>query len=204
MRHGAVAFGLSALFYAPYWSGMQTFNGLLSTVDLTNLSLAGMLQWLVHPVLRAAGFPFASVVAEVLVRTAGVALLAAAVVWTVRRLHDEGSLWRGVAFVLAASLYLSPWALYWYVVAPVALVAALPPGRLTYPLLAFSGTQLIVVRFEPLLAAWSIQTALRYGLPLLPWAWRRRAGRWLRGRRESLPVPVAPADAGLERVRAGK
>jgi hypothetical protein len=80
-------------------------------------------------------------------------------------------------------------------VALVTLVSALPWSRLTYPVLAFSGTQLAVIRFRPVLAAWSLQTAVRYGGPLVPFVWRRRETPTIgRGNgRISLPVPSSRA-----------
>ena len=43
------------MLYAPYWSGLRTFHGVLSIADRTNRSLTGTLQRLLGPVLRALG-----------------------------------------------------------------------------------------------------------------------------------------------------
>jgi hypothetical protein len=75
-------------------------------------------------------------------------------------------MWFGVLFVVAAYLYLTPWFFYWYIVAPVALVAALPRNRLTDPSLVFAGSSLITLRFHPVLVNWTVQTLARYGLPV--------------------------------------
>jgi hypothetical protein len=141
--------------------------------------------------LHAIGLPFASGNASVVVRVASISLLVGAIVWAVRRTRDDETLWRGAVVVMAAYLYLTPWSFYWYAVGLVALVSAVPRNKLTYPLLAFSGTQLTLVRFRPPLAAWTAQTVLRYGLPVLPMGIRCRADRVVRrgSGRVSFPVP---------------
>jgi hypothetical protein len=190
-RHAGVALAVAAALYAPYWAGLRTFSGLMSTVGLTNVSLAGTVQMLLDVGLHAIGLPFATGIASVVVRVASISLLVGAIVWAVRRTRDDETLWRGAVVVMAAYLYLTPWSFYWYAVGLVALVSAVPRNRLTYPLLAFSGTQLTLVRFRPPLAAWTAQTVLRYGLPVLPMGIRRRADRVVpRGSgRVSFPMP---------------
>jgi hypothetical protein len=190
-RHGGVALAVTAFIYAPYWEGLRTFSGLLSTVGLTNVSLAGMVQLLLSRGLDLIGVPAAAGIAEILVRVISGSLLVAAITWAIRRIRDDETLWRGLVVVMAAYLYLTPWSFYWYAVVPVTLVTALSMSRLTYPILAFSATQLIVIRFEPVIAAWSLQTGLRYGLPVIPSAIRGRDARVAqRGAgRVSIPVP---------------
>ena len=89
----------------------------------------------------------------------------------------------------------------WYIVAPVALVAALPRNRLTTPILVFSGSSLIVLHYHPVLLNWTVQTALRYGLPL--WAFLRGSRRVIRlpeasdAAPEPIPATAAPAPAAV-------
>jgi hypothetical protein len=166
-RQGALAAAVAAVAYAPYWAGWATFRGLLNIAEMTNLSLSGMTARLLSSPLEALGAP-ASGTIELALRILGVSLLLAAVLWAVRRTRDEASMWYGVVFVLLAYLFVTPWFFYWYIVAPLALVAALPRSRLTTPVLVFSGSSLIVLHFHPVLLNWTVQTALRYGLPLVP------------------------------------
>jgi hypothetical protein len=166
--HGAGSAAIAAAVYAPFWKGFDTFRGLISAADLTSLSLAGFVRRnILSPVLRAFGFQTANHAGEVLIRVIGGALLLAAVIWAVRKVKDDGMLWPAIVAVLVAYALLTPWFLYWYIVGPLVLVAALPPTRLTVPLLVFSATSLITAWFEPISAAWWIQTTLRYGPPFL-------------------------------------
>jgi hypothetical protein len=168
MGHGAGSAAIAAAVYAPFWKGFDTFRGLISAADLTSLSLAGFVRRnILSPALRAFGYQTANHAGEVLIRVIGGALLLAAVIWAVRKVKDEGTLWPAVVAVLVAYALLTPWFLYWYIVGPLVLVAALPPTRLTVPLLVFSATSLITAWFEPISAAWWVQTTLRYGPPIL-------------------------------------
>jgi alpha-1,6-mannosyltransferase len=189
-RQGLLAGAVATVAYAPYWAGWATFRGLANIAEMTNLSLSGMTSRLIVSPLEALGVPAGPTVDAVL-RLAGGALLAAAVVWAVRRTRDEASLWYGVLFVVATYLFVTPWFFYWYIVAPVALVAALPRNRLTTPVLVFSGSSLIVLHYHPVLLNWTVQTALRYGLPV--WAFLRGSGRTIREPEASGAVPEPPA-----------
>jgi hypothetical protein len=200
-RHGALAAAVAVVAYAPYWAGWATFRGLLNIAEMTNLSLAGMTARLIGSPLEALGIP-ASGPIELALRVVGAALLIAAVVWAIRRTRDEGSLWYGVLFVVLAYLFVTPWFFYWYIVAPLALVAALPRNRLTTPVLVFSGSSLIVLHFHPVLLNWTVQTALRYGLPLIPFVRSRGRGtsavsnRAARGEGALRPIPL-PSTAAI-------
>jgi hypothetical protein len=52
----------------------------------------------------------------------------------------------------------------------------MPRNRLTDATLVFSGSSLIVFRFHPVLADWTVQTLTRYGLPVGIFR-RQRPGR---------------------------
>lgn len=165
--HAASAVGLAAAAYAPYWAGLQTFRGLERAVGLSDVTLTGVVQRLIRPVIAVLSPGSGHVAAELLVRGASLVALAAVAVWAVRRVRDERSLWVGTLAVLLVSLYLTQWFMYWYLVAPVALVAVLPPNVMAVPVLAFSGSGLVWVQFAPQPLAWLVQVVLRYGPPLL-------------------------------------
>ena len=172
-RHGAVAVSLAAVAYWPYWVGLSTFRGVADIADKSNWSLTGTLQDLLVPLLRGLGFRAAQADAANLVRWAGALILIGAVTWAARRATNERRLWQGTAAVLAAYLYLTPWFLPWYAVAPLAIVAVLPFDRLTAPLLTFSATSLITTPWS-----WPVgqvaQTITRYTPPLFLLARRAR------------------------------
>jgi hypothetical protein len=164
--HAAAGAGLIAAGYAPFWSGLATFRGLSAASGLTNQSLTGTVQRVVFaPILRVFGYHAWSHGAEVLARVVAGTLLALAVVWALRRVRDERTLWTGTLVVLGAYLVLTPWFLYWYMLAPLAMVAALPANRLTVPLLTFSGTAFFTLSLPWPETLWILQTILRYGLP---------------------------------------
>jgi hypothetical protein len=191
-KQAVVGLGVGAALYAPYWHGWATFAGLFgAAVSLSNLSPAGMLERLLTSLADGLGIPGAAAVVHAVIRVAIVGLLLWAVAWALRRVRDEESLWYGVLFVLAAYLFLTPWFFYWYLVAPVALAAALPRNRLTVPTLVFSGSSLLVFRFHPVLVDWTVQTLARYGIP---WAVFRRDRAAPAGTSAELrPVPAETA-----------
>lgn len=197
--HWAGAAGIAAAAYAPFWEGMATFQGLIGAVDLTSHSLVGFVRRnVLTPALRVVGYQTANHAGEILIRVVAGALLFAAVVWALRRVRDDRGLWRAAVAVLVAYVLLTPWFLYWYIIGPLCLVAVLPLGRLTVPLLVFSGTSLITAWFEPISAAWVVQTTLRYGPPFLvyflqPLAARQAVVRRLGGPAIHRPVPGTSA-----------
>jgi len=174
IAHAAFAAALGAAFYAPYWAGVSTFRGLIEASGITNQSLAGTVQrTVVTSVLHALGVHYWYTGAAVAVRIAGLVALAAVAIWIIRRCRDERSLWWGVLVLLTAYLMLTPWFLYWYMLAPLALVAALPQNRLTYPLLTFAATALITVYLPWPPTLWIVQTILRYVPPIAVFALQR-------------------------------
>jgi alpha-1,6-mannosyltransferase len=190
VAQSGVAALVAAAAYAPYWHGWSTFAGLAgAATTLWNLSPAGMLERLLSSFFDGIGMPQAATAANAIIRVAGLTLLLAAILWALRRVRDEESLWYGVVFVVLAYLFVTPWFFYWYVVAPLALVAALPRNRLTTPVLVFSGSSLIVLHFHPVLLNWSVQTALRFGLPVIPFVRSRERVAGPAGRTEVMARP---------------
>jgi Glycosyltransferase family 87 len=170
--HAGVATGLAALAFAPYWSGFSTFQGLVNIARMRNQSLMGSLERVVfRPLLAAFGYGTPTRGSQLLGKWVAGLLLAALVIWAIRRVRDERSLWFSVLAVLTGYLLLSPWFLYWYILGPLALVAALPRNRLTYPILIFSGTALISLFLTPIRVLLSVQTLARYAPPILAFAY---------------------------------
>ena len=96
---------------------------------------------------------------------------------------------------------LTPWYLYWYLVAPVALVAVLPRSRLTLPVLTFSGSTLVTARFAPWLLGQVVQTSLRYGPPIAVFLRHRHPSDERRDPR--LPLPADRRTPSTARAAQG-
>ncbi|HEY3210536.1 MAG TPA: glycosyltransferase 87 family protein [Actinomycetota bacterium] len=210
--HAGAAIGLAAISFAPYWAGLATFRGLLNMARMRNQSLMGSLERVViRPLLSGLGYSTPTRGSQLAGRTIAGLLVATALVWAIRKVRDEDSLWFGVLGVLTAYMLLSPWFLYWYILGPLALVAVLPRNRLTYPILIFSGTALISVYLSPIRLLLTVQSLVRYGPPILVFGmlgWLRRAGARDRTRMP-LPVPKpvsapAPSSAVAGRAPAAK
>jgi glycosyl transferase family 87 len=205
--HAWGALGLAAVAFAPYWAGVSTFQGLVNMARRRNQSLVGSLERIVlRPVLSALGYGTPTRGSQLMGKWIFGVLLAAVVVWAVRKVRDERSLWGAVLVVLTAYLLLSPWFLYWYILGPLALVAVLPRNRLTYPILTFSGTALITVYLTSVHLLLAVQSLLRYVPPILVFALQGRLGRaGAKDRRRpalrlsepaSAPTPSSAAVAG--------
>jgi len=182
LTHAAGAVGIAAIAYTPYWAGWNTLNGLYRAVSLTNQSVTGTLQRLVVVPIVAVfrGHP-ATPTAQVVVRAVAGALLLWSIVWAVRRARQTGDMWQPLLFVTVAYLYLTPWFLYWYMVVPLVLVAALPRSHLTLPILTFSASTFFLVVFNPPAMNLLVLVLVRFGPPLLvfllqPYAFRRGWG----------------------------
>ncbi|HMC37662.1 MAG TPA: glycosyltransferase 87 family protein, partial [Actinomycetota bacterium] len=206
LKHTAGAVGITAAAYANYWHGLKTFSGLLKAFPLTNQSLVGTVQRLLRPVLHAVGFHAASHGAELLIRFVAGAVLVAVVARALARVRDERTLWHYTLAVLVAYLYLTPWFLYWYMLAPLTMIAILPTNRFTYPILAFSGTTLFSIGPTGAnLRNWIPQTVVRYLPPALVYA------RWPTGAREvrraggaPITIPVPSTAAMVQHAPAAK
>ncbi len=205
--HAAVAVGLSAAAFAPYWAGLATFQGLTRIAGLSNHSLAGGIQRLLSPVLGVLGFNAPRHDAGALVRWLGTAILVATVIWVTARVRNERDLWHGTLVVLCVYILVTPWFLFWYLVAPIALIAVMPRDRLAAPVLTASGTVLVTTAFPPWLLAQTIEMVERYAPPLLVFGWLRRRTAKRGARRDEVvlddqtaPEPVrTTAPAGFSR-----
>jgi Glycosyltransferase family 87 len=198
--HAAGGLGLIAAAYAPYWAGLSTFRAIGTITANTNQTLTGTIQRVVFAfVLHVIGYHYWYTGAGVIVRVLAGALMVAITVWAIRRTRDERTLWTGALTVMAAYMLLTPWFLYWYLLAPLAMVAVLPWNRLTVPILVFSGTTFFTLFLPWPPVVWILQSILRYGPPLamLFVLWRRarrtfdlseRGGGWLE------PTPGSPAE----------
>jgi Glycosyltransferase family 87 len=164
--HAALATGLAVAAYAPYWAGLSTFSGLGAAAGIVNTSLTATIQRVVFAfIFHLAGFHWWYTGGEILVRVLAGMVLLWAVVWAIRQSRNEERMWRGALVVLTAYVVLTPWFLYWYLLTPLVLVAVLPRNRLTYPLLTFSATSLLMVFLPWPPAFWILESLLRYGPP---------------------------------------
>ncbi len=212
--HAGAAVGLVAVAFAPYWAGLATFQGLFNMARMRNQSFMGSLERLViRPLLVVFGYSTPTRGSQLLGRAIAGILLAVTLVWAIRKVRDEDSLWFGVLGVLTVYLVVSPWFLYWYILGPLALLAVLPHNRLTYPILIFSGTALISLYLTPIRLLLTVQSLARYGPPILVFGilgWLgREAARNHRGTsfrlEESIPSPApAPSSAVAGRAPAAE
>ncbi len=196
--HALLAGGLGALTFAPYWAGLRTFRALLDVANRSNKSLSGTVQRVLVMVFRFVGVSAARDDAAAVVRWMVTPILILAVVWAVRRVRSEDDVWFGTLAVLTLYVLVTPWYLFWYLVAPIAMVAAVRHNRLTAPVLTFSGTTFVVIQFPPWLAGMAVQALARYVPPLAVFRSEVRRDR------DGLPGTTVPAvKTGPYRVRAG-
>jgi hypothetical protein len=198
-RHAGLAGGISAIAFAPFWAGLKTFSGVWEARKLANLSLTGMVQRVLGVSLRQfISRHLAWLIAQSAVRVVAGGVLVGIAIWAVRRVRDERSFWWATLVMLTAYLYLTPWFMYWYPIAALALVAVLPINPLTYPLVTFSASSLVAVWFRPQMAGQVTQTLLRYVPPVAVHVGLRRKPvtvRRLGGGRVSISIPPASAAA---------
>jgi hypothetical protein len=193
-RHTAVFGSMAILLTIPYWAGLNTFRGVVHVADLSNKSLTGTIQRILTIPLRWTGIGEPPRVAGQIVRGVAFAVLAAGVLWAVRRVWREGDLWACVLAVLCLYLLVTPWFLYWYLLTPIVLVAVMPRNRLTDPVLVFSGTGMFTAAFPPWLFGNVTQALLRYAVPVAVYV--REPARRRHGHADILELP-APDDEGV-------
>jgi hypothetical protein len=172
--HAALASGLAVAAYAPYWAGLSTFKGLAAAAGIVNTSLTATVQRVVFAyVFHVAGLHWWYTGGEILARVVAGIVLVGTVLWAIRQCRDEERMWYGALAVLTAYVVLTPWFLYWYVLTPLVLVAVLPRNRLTFPLLTFSATSLLMVFLPWPPAFWVVESILRYGPPFAVYLFQR-------------------------------
>jgi hypothetical protein len=194
--HAALAVGISAVAFAPYWAGLSTFTGLFHVANLSNHSFAGVLQRLLTPLFSLFGATSPYHLAGALLRVTGLGLLLWSLVWAVVRTRTERDLWHDILVVLAAYCLFTPWFFYWYLVAPLAIVAVLPDDGLAAPILTASGTLLFTTAFWPWLLGQAVEVTVRYAPPVLVYALGLRAGPRATGAREQdIEAPAGPGPA---------
>jgi hypothetical protein len=194
LRHAGGALAVAILAYAPYWHGMATFKGLRTATTLTNQSLMGTFQrTVVAFALHVTGFPLWYRGSLVATRILGAVLFLAALAWGIRRVRDGDSLWLATVGVMLTYLLVSPWFLYWYILAPLTLLAVMRHERLTDPVLVFSGTSLVSIYIPVAPVLWIVQTLLRYAPPFVT--------LWVQGHHRRAAGSLAPAPADLEERR---
>jgi alpha-1,6-mannosyltransferase len=206
LRHTAGALGIAVAAYVPYWHGFSTFTGLFTALPLTNQSIVGLVQILFGRFIHLIGFHHAAHKAEIVMRVVAGAGLLAVVARAFTRVRDERTLWRYTIVVLVAYLYLTPWFLYWYILAPLAMVAVLPISEFTFPILVFSGTSLFSIGTPAHLKNLLPQTVVRYFPPAFVYA-RRTADNRARqpsGGAMTLSIPVGTATATVQPAPAAK
>jgi len=206
LRHTAGALGIAAAAYAPYWHGFSTFTGLFTALPLTNQSLVGTLQVLMGRFLHLVGFHHAAHKAEIVMRVVAGGALLAVVARAVAKVRDEQTLWRYTIVVLVAYLFLTPWFLYWYMLAPLTMVAVLPLSEFTYPILLFSGTSLFSIGTPFHLKNLLPQTLVRYFPPAFAYQRGTAAERMRRpsGGVVTITVPSGTATAAVQPAPAAK
>jgi Glycosyltransferase family 87 len=172
IRNTALAVAVTAAAYAPYWSGPRTFAGVAEATSLTNVSLTGTIQRLLVPVVRGLGLREPRATSRVVHALAGV-LLAAVVVWAIRRVWSKRDVWQVIVATLFAYLVLTPWFLPWYTIAPLALIVVLRRSRLTVPFLVFVGTSLAVLWTPARTVDWVWVSVIHYVPPASAYVWER-------------------------------
>ncbi len=174
--HAGLAIAVSAILFAPYWAGMRTFYGLFHVANLSNHSFVGVLQRLLTPLLDILGSGAPYHLAGALLRWIGLGLLAASVIWAVVRTRTVRDLPHSVLVVLVVYCLFTPWFFYWYLVAPLAIVAMFPDDDLAAPVLTASGTLLFATAFWPWLVGQAVEVTVRYVPPVVVYGLGLRAG----------------------------
>lgn len=163
--HAISAATLAALTYLPFWEGLSTFGGVSQIGRAASTSLVGTAIRLVS------GYPsdaFAAGSSSVgtAARTAVILLLALAVLAVARSPRTRDEPWRAGALLFAAYVLLTPWYLYWHLIALVALAVVVSDEAIGRATLVFSGTSLFVGS-GGVAAGLALQAAVRYAPPVV-------------------------------------
>jgi hypothetical protein len=209
LRHTLLSSGIAALAYARYWHGVDTLAGITDIARFASASLVGSI------VRLASGNVGTSFVGPSALLTAAQLLGTAcllATLWAIARSpRTTTEPWRAGALLFAIFVLLTPWWLYWNLVALVALVVVVRDRALRWAVLTFSATSLVVIAWPAPTthvetADLILQTILRYAPPLVLGGLALRSytaphgdlgaeggGRGLRGR-DVAPPGARPAD----------
>jgi hypothetical protein len=176
-RAAGVSIALAAAAWFPFWSGAETFSGLVRIGGEASSSLGGTVQLALSAVLGDETGMWA-------VRVAGVAVIIGVLLLVVRREDFHQDPWPGATAVFAAYLAVTPWFLPWHLVGLLPLAAVAASGPLRAAAFTFSGTASLTASFG---GAWwgrAGQAAIRYGVPAGAWlsAARRPETARTRGR----------------------
>jgi glycosyl transferase family 87 len=182
-RHGArtvVANALSvaalaALTYLPFWEGSRTFGGVAQIGRAASTSLVGTVIRLAsgHP---SDAFAAGSSPAGTVARTVVILLLVIALVAVGRSPRTRDEPWRAGALLFGAYVLLTPWYLYWHLIALVALACVVSDRAIARGTLTFSGTSLFVGS-GGVAAGLALQAVIRYAPPVavaVSWSRSRR------------------------------
>jgi len=157
--------------YAPFWDGPRTFSGLADATRRTSLSLTGsLMRW------RSGGNAFTSSAGATgaAIRVLAGLAIAGAVFAVVRSGRTRDQPWRAGALLFAVYTLVTPWFEPWYLIELVTLAAVVADDALTWGVLTFSATSLVVMT-GGVPAGILVQTLVRYGPPLLvAWSFARR------------------------------
>ncbi|HEX9123940.1 MAG TPA: glycosyltransferase family 87 protein [Actinomycetota bacterium] len=137
---------LAGVAYAPYWAGWATVRGLLHVAGSSSSSLGGVIERWAIAGLSALGVDRAAPLAATAVGSAALLAIGITIAAGVRHASEHDATWHTSLAALSIFLAMTPWFLPWYLVAPLALAAALYPGdTLSGPMVAFSGSCMATV-----------------------------------------------------------
>jgi alpha-1,6-mannosyltransferase len=163
----AVIVVILAVLYAPYWSGLHSFDGLVHrTYPFGSATFFGVLRWILKltPVKPWAGPLTTAVLAG---------LLLALIAWSSVRVRDAGDLAKSCAWISLAVLFVSPEYWPWYACMPIAWICAGELRRLFWLALLLSIVGRLVAPLDLLRIhghlGWNLSKGLTTGLgDLLP------------------------------------
>lgn len=180
VRAAALAGGATVLAWLPFWKGTATLEGLAEIAGRASASLGGQIQLLLEQ-------PLGEEAAGVIVRLAGLAVLAAAIISQARRPGFAKDPWPAATAAFLAYVAVTPWFLYWHLVGPLALALVAGSPAIRAAALTFSGTSMLTTSFGGNPWGRALQTSLRYGVPAFAAV---RAAR--RPKREGTPPRSRP------------
>jgi hypothetical protein len=186
---------LAALAYAPFWTGLATFDGIaVAGQRAVQASTSGTVLWILERWLPAS---MAAQITSLIL----IAIFAVIVVATLRSISDAESLIRSCALTALAYLMVaSPYVWPWHAALPVALLCLSPSTRFLILIFAVSLCSRLVAPlndlfqngFIPFRLSAALTTLVLIGIPLLVLAGLSPRRRAIRG----TPDVARPASAG--------